>query len=170
MQRTTPTRLILVVAMVIGAVACTTSPTPFQAADDGFGYSSQQIEDDRYRVSFAGNSATPRETVENYLLFRAAEITVESGHDHFTVVNEDIEAFGSGGSVSPRVGVGVGSGVSGNVGIGIGLSTLLGGGPSPRYTAYADIVVAKGEKPAGDPNSYDARDLIERLQPSLVLP
>lgn len=169
MHRKRWAQVFAAVGIAIGVIACTTSPTPFQAADGGFGYSSQQIEDDRYRVSFAGNSATPRETVENYLLFRAAEITLESGNDYFTVVNKDIEAYGS-GSASPRVGVGMGSGVSDNVGIGIGLSTFLGDGPSPRYTAYADILVREGEKPAGDPDTYDARDLIERLRPSLVLP
>lgn len=163
-------QFLAVAGVAVGAVACTTSPTPFQPAEDGFGYSSQQIEEDRYRVSFAGNSATPREAVENYLLFRAAEITVESGHDWFTVVDKDIEAYGSGGGVSPRVGVGMGSGVSSNIGIGIGLSTFLNDGPSPRYTAYADIVVEEGEEPVDDPNAYDARQLIERLRPSLVLP
>lgn len=169
MHRKRWAQVLAAAAIAVGAIACTTSPTPFQAADGGFGYSSQQIEEDRYRVSFAGNSATPRETVENYLLFRAAEITLDSGNDYFTVVNKDIEAYAR-GSASPRVGVGMGSGVSSNVGIGIGLSTFLGDGSSARYTAYADILVREGEKPAGDPDSYDARDLIERLRPSLVLP
>lgn len=166
--RTSWVRLV-VAGLVAGIAGCTTAPTPFKAADGGFGYSSQQIEDDRYRVSFAGNAATPRETVENYLLFRAAEITLDAGHDWFTVVNKDVEAHGA-AAVSPRVGVGVGSGVSSNVGVGINLSTFLDGGPSPRYTAYADILVKDGEEPAEDPSAYDARDLIKRLRPSLVLP
>jgi hypothetical protein len=41
------------------------------------GYSDQQIESNRFRVSFAGNSLTARETVERYLLYRAAELTVQ---------------------------------------------------------------------------------------------
>ena len=45
--------------------ACTT-PTPYETvAENDYGYSEQKIEDNRYRVTFAGNSATKRETVEN---------------------------------------------------------------------------------------------------------
>ncbi len=34
---------------------------------------------------------TDRETVENYLLYRAAELTLQNGFDAFTVVNRDID-------------------------------------------------------------------------------
>ena len=44
-------------------VAGCTQPTPYAPAVDGKGYKEQQLENDRYRVSFTGNSATPRETV-----------------------------------------------------------------------------------------------------------
>lgn len=159
------TRLLLVLP-VVALVACAASPTPYQAQDDRYGYSEQQLEDDRYRVSFTGNSATSREAVQNYMLFRAAEVTLESGNDYFTVVDQQVEGTST-GTASPRVGVGVGSGGSSNIGVGI--STFLGGGGNAaRYTAYADILVREGEKPAGDPDSYDARDLIERLRPTLA--
>lgn len=159
-------RLLTGLLAALGLAACTTSPTPYQPEADRYGYSQQQIEDDRYRITFAGNSATPREVVQNYMLFRAAEVTLESGHDYFTVVDQQIEGNSS-GVASPRVGVGVGSG--GSTSIGVGLSTFLGGGDGGvRYTAYSDIVLRDGEKPAGDPDSYDARDLIERLRPTLV--
>ena len=46
---------------------------------------------DRYRISFKGNSLTDRETVENYMLFRAAELTLQSGYDTFTIVNRDTD-------------------------------------------------------------------------------
>ena len=46
---------------------------------------------DRFRVSFAGNSFTSRETVERYLLFRAAELTVQNGFDHFILVDRDTD-------------------------------------------------------------------------------
>ena len=145
--------------------ACTASPTPYQSATDHFGYSEQQIEENRHRVAFAGNSATSRNTVENYLLYRAAELTVANGYDYFTVVDQDIEASGS-GVASPRVGVGVGSG-GGNVGLGVGLSTFLGDGGSARYTAFADVVMYRGDKPEGDITSYDAREVLRRLEPQI---
>ena len=48
-------------------------------AGRGYGFSEQRIEDDRYRITFRGNSSTSRETVENSLLYRAAELTVQTG-------------------------------------------------------------------------------------------
>ena len=73
--------------------ACATT-TPYQAASKpgGFdGYSQTMIENDRARVTFGGNSLTDRETVENYLLYRAAEIANERGFDHFTLTQRDTE-------------------------------------------------------------------------------
>jgi hypothetical protein len=72
--------------------ACATA-TPYQAAAGSErGYSEQRIEANRYSVEFAGNSLTDRKTVETYLLFRAAELTRESGYDHFRVATRDTEA------------------------------------------------------------------------------
>lgn len=73
--------------------ACATA-TPYQAASapgayDGF--SQTMIENDRARVSFGGNSLTDRDTVENYLLYRSAEIAVERGFDYFTLQQRDTE-------------------------------------------------------------------------------
>ena len=65
--------------------------TPYQPATDGQGYAEQALERDRYRVTFVGNSLTSRETVENYLLYRAAEVTLEKGYDHFVIVEKDTE-------------------------------------------------------------------------------
>ena len=66
--------------------ACATA-TPYQAASTSDrGYTEQQIESDRWKVSFSGNSLTDRETVETYLLYRAAELTSEKGFEHFRVV------------------------------------------------------------------------------------
>lgn len=65
--------------------ACATA-TPYQPAakdDARNGFSEVQIESDRTRISFDGNSLTGRETVETYLLYRAAELTKQKGFDHF---------------------------------------------------------------------------------------
>jgi hypothetical protein len=50
-------------------------PTRRQFDSSSRGYSEQQIENNRFRVQFAGNSLTDRKTVETYLLYRAAELT-----------------------------------------------------------------------------------------------
>ena len=76
-------------ALAAGLAACAT-PTPYQpnipgqAASGGF--SEMRLEQNRFRVNFQGNTLTSRETVEGYLLFRAAELTVQNGFDGFSIV------------------------------------------------------------------------------------
>jgi len=86
-------RHFLVAASAMTLVACA-SATPYQEASEPGGYdgfSQQLIENDRARISFGGNSLTDRETVENYLLYRAAEVAVENGYQTFTLQERDIE-------------------------------------------------------------------------------
>jgi len=159
-------RFPLAVALLL--LAGCAVPTPYQPATDGYGYREQQLENNRYRVTFSGNSVTPRDTVQNYLLHRAAEVTLESGHDYFTVVDQDLERstayYGSGfndfawgpGFHSRRA-----------FGPGFGNYTAY---PIDSYTAFADIVMADGEKPAGEVNAYDARDVLRQLGPTIDRP
>jgi hypothetical protein len=157
----------LVVALGLLLAACAAAPTPYQAAQGGFGYSDQQIEENRYRISFAGNSATSRQTVEDYLLYRAAELTVQTGHDWFQVADRNTVQEYSGYGGSPSVGVGVGGGS--NVGVGMGMSfPMFGGGGSGRYAADMSVIVHDGEKPQDDPDAYDALAVISRLQPKIL--
>lgn len=141
-------------------MGCAT-PVPYQPMDGGRGYSEQALEADRYRITFSGNSATPRETVENYVLYRAAEVTVKHGYDHFVVVDKNTEYSGGGGPGG--FGVGVGAGGGGGFG---GVSLWPGGGDS--YTAYANIVMRRGARPADDPKAYDARAVLKRLEPTIT--
>jgi len=86
-------RHFLVAASALTLVACATA-TPYQEASEPGGYdgfSQQLIENDRARISFGGNSLTKRETVENYLLYRAAEVAVERGYQTFTLQERDVE-------------------------------------------------------------------------------
>lgn len=148
--------------------ACGT-PTAYQPASKGLGYAEQAIEDDRYRVTFAGNSLTTRETVETYLLYRAAEVTLERGYDHFLVVDEETERSTTYHSTITGLGghrafhsyhYGYPFGISG-----IGTATVR---PRDRYTAFANIVMRDGPKPVDDPVAYDARDVLERLGPTII--
>ena len=157
--------------LLLGLVACASAPTPYRAASDGFGYREQQIEGNRYRVSFSGNAATDLDAVQDYALYRAAELTLANGDDYFRVVDRHTESRSTGVG-GPRVGVGVGSGSSGS-GLGVGLSTILGGyggGYSEDYTASLDILTFAGDKPAGDQDAYDAREVLRRLEPTVQRP
>lgn len=149
--------------LVLGACAM---ETPYQPSEGRYGYSEQQIEETRYRVTFSGNPSTPRDTVQNYLLYRAAELTVQKGFDHFTVVDRDIERstryytqgyaddlyydrFGSRRGIRRFYRP---SFYSANA------------YPVNEYSSFAVIVMAEGEKPEDDADAYDALDVLQRLQ------
>jgi hypothetical protein len=87
-------RHVLIAASALTLVACATA-TPYQPASEpgGFdGFSQQMIENDRARITFGGNSLTKRDTVENYLLYRSAEMAIERGFESFTLQERDVEA------------------------------------------------------------------------------
>ena len=84
--------LIPALASLAALGACATA-TPYQAATPSDrGYTNQQIEQNRWVVTFSGNSLTDRQTVETYLLYRAAELTVQNGYDNFRMVRRTTDA------------------------------------------------------------------------------
>ena len=86
-------RHLFIAASALTLMACATA-TPYQPASEpgGFdGFSQQMIENNRARITFGGNSLTKRETVENYLLYRSAEMAVERGFETFTLQERDLE-------------------------------------------------------------------------------
>lgn len=154
---------LLVLAGTLALGACG-APTPYQPAFDGYGYGEQALEGNRYRVTFSGNSLTPRPTVENYLLYRAAEVTLARGFDYFIVVGKETERDTTYHSTVTGFGGGVfRDRYAHDVGL-IGSSTAS---PSNRYTAFANIVLRKGRKNPDDTTAYDARDVIKRLGPGI---
>jgi hypothetical protein len=80
-------------AGALGLLAACASQTPYGPQDaSGYGYAETRIESNRFRVAFSGNSLTDQETVETYLLYRAAELTLERGYDWFEIVERDTDA------------------------------------------------------------------------------
>lgn len=55
------------------------------------GYSEQRLASNRFRVTFDGNTLTSRERVEGYLLYRAAELTIQEGFDWFRIVERETD-------------------------------------------------------------------------------
>jgi hypothetical protein len=164
---------ILFRAVVLGAVAvlaaCATT-TPYQPLGDGGGFTEQKIETNRYRIAFLGNSSTPRQTVENYMLYRSAELTLNSGFDYFILTSNDTEARTRySQSVSAYGGPAWGGWGWGGYrrGIGFGVSSAT---PITDYQAQAIVLMFKGQKPEQNPDAYDARAVKESLQPLIQWP
>jgi hypothetical protein len=82
--------LPLLTCIAIGMLSASCAnfrPTPYQPIDGGrYGYSEEWVAPGEYRISVAGNDATSAEMLWHQLLYRAAEITLERGHEYFAVV------------------------------------------------------------------------------------
>lgn len=167
----------LAAAALVSACATQTPYSP-RTATSNYGYSDAQIESNRFRISFSGNSLTDQETVETYLLYRAAELTLESGYDWFEIVDRDTEA-------NRRV-----------VGTGFGPSPSFYRSPFSyryfhpaygwhpwydpfwtdvnyrevtRYEADAEIFMGRGEK-SDSPRAYNAREVQANLGSRIQYP
>ena len=80
-------------ALAAGVAGCATE-TPYAPRVAGAhvgGYSEERLDGAHWVVRFSGNSLTSRETVERYLLYRAAELTIEQGYDWFDAGSTDTE-------------------------------------------------------------------------------
>jgi len=180
--------VVAIVAASVAMVAGCATPTPYQplgARGTGAsgGYSDQQVTDNRYRVSFVGNTLTSRKTVENYLLYRAAQLTLQRGYDSFTILDRatdrDVETrvsrdpafagpygwwrpswryYGAFGwrSWDPWYGDPFWADS-------IDVQTVN------KYEATALIEMRKGTTP-NDRATFDARQVVAALGPSIILP
>jgi hypothetical protein len=73
-------------AVLIPLTGCVTAYHP---EDMTGGYSDFRLADTAYRVRFKGNNYTSRDKVEQFLLYRCAQLTTQLGHDYFVMVAED---------------------------------------------------------------------------------
>jgi hypothetical protein len=73
---------------------CAVGPTPYgpKTADTSNGYTDEQLAQNRYRVTYTGTLSTPRDVVENYLIFRAAQVTQQAGFVAFAFADRDTKA------------------------------------------------------------------------------
>ena len=183
-------KLLLVtaaVALIGGALTACETETPYQplapgAASSG-GYSDVRIEANRWRVTFQGNSMTARQTVENYLLYRAAELTIAQGFDWFeatqrntdkhteTYVDPDFGPYGYGWRPYWRY-YGGGFGWRG--------WDPYFGGPFwadnmdvhtiEKYEASAEVIMGHGPKPTTERHAFDAREVMANLGGHVIRP
>ncbi len=178
-------RIAAVIVAVVAALAACQTATPYQPLNAGAssgGYSEIKFEQDRWRVTFSGNSMTSRQTVESYLLYRAAELTAAQGYDWFETVDrhtdkqsqtyiEPIGPYSYGWRPSWRY-----------YGSGFGWRTwepYRGGRfwadqidvrTVSQYETSADVIMRRGPKPEGDQRAFDAREVLANLTSKIVKP
>jgi hypothetical protein len=178
----------LAVAALAGGLAACETATPYQQLNPtnaaAGGYRDAKLDATHWRVTFAGNSVTSRETVERYLLYRAAELTVSQGNDWFEEVQQGTDrktdvfvdpfydgwGYGYGWRPSWRFR---------HAGFYGGWATWGPGwaydpwGPGfvdtfDRYEATAQIAMGKGAKP--DAKALDAHEVMMNLGPEIARP
>jgi hypothetical protein len=162
-------------ALVLGALlaGCAEEPPYYgpKDADHSTGYTDEQLAQNRYRVTYSGNSATPRETVENFLLLRAAQVTQQAGAHYFMFDMRDTKArttywtteFGPWpGWGGPRFGWYWHSWPYGD--------DTAETRPVTRYNAYAEIVLLTDPEAAKEPRAIEAQSVIQHLGPIVAPP
>lgn len=174
---------LAVLCSAVLLTACATSGL-YQAREGQSGYAETRLAQSEWRVEFVGDDFTSRETVETYLLYRAAELTADSGYEWFAMparaTSEEVEViveadrpqayrarywqprwrrrdrffWSDADPVGPMP-----------------HERDRAEAPSVRqsvhYSASADIVMGNGPPPVG---AFLARETIVRLEPSIVRP
>jgi hypothetical protein len=159
-------RKAAVLALVAVLAGCAT-PAPYAPRGVGqqTGYTDRQLSSNRWRITFTGNSVTSREQVEDYLLLRAAEVTLASGYRHFLFDNRDTRAdtritafpdyqpfWGYGWGFHPAWGYDP-------FGPPVDIMTTT------RYEAYAEIVTLSDDQAAHEARAVDAGAVVQHLTP-----
>jgi hypothetical protein len=182
--------LSLTAALSLAAAlsACETA-TPYQPLQAGAaqagGYSDTKIEPNRFKVTFQGNGMTSRDTVETYLLYRAAELTLHEGYDWFETVDRATDKHVD--TYADPLGPGP-YGFPGwrpywrYYGGGFGWRGWDPYGRDPfwadnidvttveKYETSAEIVMGNGPKPIDDKHAFDAHQVAANLASKIIRP
>jgi hypothetical protein len=157
-------------ALVALVLAACQTPTPYQPSLNAtYGYSDEQISQNRYRVTFVGNSSTRRETVEDYLLLRAAEVTRNAGFNWFIFDTRDTKertSYFTTFNPYPWWGRPYGFGWYWHSWAFDNYDTMA----ITRYDAYAEVVLLKPDEAKKEPRALDASDVIAHLGAKAVAP
>jgi hypothetical protein len=168
----------LVLASALLLAACV-GPTRYHPrTQDGEGYSQVQLKPNQYEVSYTANSLTRRTKVKQFLLYRAAEIAMETHHDNYIVLDKDSELSDLPLSrEEPGLRYRHHDFEHHHLWFGKGISSeefetsTLSFSPTELYTASIMILVyshADQSSTTGKP--FNARDIIELLGPSVSRP
>lgn len=166
-------RLSIFFAIVLLLGACASQPLYAPARDsESVGYYATRLTENRYRVTFNGRINTPVETVKNYALLRAAELTVDNGYEWFEIVDRQASDNRSPGDPEVSISIGVGTvtgrrcfprgcriiGGPGYTGIGVSTRDF-----NDRRQSIIEIFMGNGE-PAEPTAVYNAAEVLSYLK------
>lgn len=174
-------RTLTVAMAVLLLAACASNRSSYApASEEGeVGYTESRLSEARYRVVFKGESGTSLETVQDYALLRAAELTVAQNYDWFEVAERSSTPIVEQRN-SARAAVQVSTGTTRQTRCGlIGCTTTeVPSAPAfPQselefqereqgYVASVEVLMGKGEHERSA-DIYDARDVIASIRAKL---
>jgi len=147
------------------AAALAACATPYQSKGMRGGYSEARLDANTFELSFRGNGYTHRDRIEQMLLYRCAEVTLESGFDYFVVAGSSAESqhgsYETPGRYSEQTRIqGFGSSATATT---TGTYTP---GQTYSWTKHGVTAVIKtfiGPKPTDYPGAFDAREVVQYL-------
>ena len=164
-------RLAALLGLGLALTACM-APATYgpRRPGEATGYTDRELAPNRFRVTFTGNSVTARDTVENYLLLRAAEVTLAAGGTHFLFDDRDTRARTTVHADPMFRGPGYWGGGFGAWGFRPAWGMSAFGPPlmisqTTRYEAYAEIVVLRPGQEKNENRAVDAREIVSHLSP-----
>jgi hypothetical protein len=170
------TRKLSLLALALTLSACATQ-TPYRPAEsrNDYGYRETQLTNDRYRVTFSGNSSTGADVTKDFALLRAGELTLQKGYDWFQLVDRktdkdvNYQTIDTGFYDPPTTSVYQRCGLtrcSTYVYTTPGFGFSGGSATTTSTTAYtSELEIVMGKKPMPkSAEAYDARELVATLR------
>lgn len=172
--------LAAIAAAALALAACTSTPlyAP-QASERSSGYAEQKLDGNQYRVTFTGRRSSSRARVEDGLMLRAAEVTLQSGFTHFVIAQRQTEQertgprrvmmggpdfFGWYGWYGPRGRYGWYDPYWYSIGI------YDADGYDTRFVASADIAMLTAAEARTNPQAIDAAEVVANLRDKVAPP
>jgi hypothetical protein len=166
--------VLATLAVGLTLAACATGPV-YRPRGPGetVGYTDRQLSPNRFQVTFHGGVGTRREEVEDFLLRRSAEVTLQAGYNHFAFDTRDTQAqtyYRTTFRPQPAWGFGFGPyyGPGPFYWSSFAFNDPWADGqaiPVTRYEAYAEIVLLTPGQADGNPQAIDARAVLDATQP-----
>jgi hypothetical protein len=164
-----PARRLVCIAAAscLTLAACAGPAYHARGPEDAIGYTDARLSPIRFRVSYTGDRATARTAVENFVLRRAAELTLAAGYPYFVIDSRATHANTYNRLVFEPVSTDPGPAPTSH-----GNSWLTSRPFSPvtantlsstSYTATSEIVLLRTDQADGNPNALSAQEIIRRL-------
>lgn len=164
-----PSAAVLGAALALGACSTTALQSAYKERDraEESGYTDIKLSANRYRVTFTGDGKTTEPEIKDYLLRRAAEVTLAAGYTHFVFDDRGKEPT----TYSRHV-------LEPAVPNPVPPSEFFGRSrfwfPPPatvvtktltvtNTTFFSEIVLLRPDQADGNPNALAARDILKRL-------